>query len=122
MDNRASLLIVDDERGPTESLRMVFKSEYDVFTAPGGQEALEILHAQAIDVVTLDLRMPGMPGVEVMEHIKRHDPDIEIIVVTGYASLDSAVRGLRNRVFDYVTKPFDVPQISDLVHRAVQRR
>ena len=122
IDDRASLLIVDDERGPTESLRMVFKSEYEVFTAPGGHEALEILHAQPIDVVTLDLRMPGMPGVEVMEHIKRHDPDIEIIVVTGYASLDSAVRGLRNRVFDYVTKPFDVPQISDLVHRAVERR
>lgn len=122
MDNRASLLIVDDERGPTESLRMVFKSEFDVYTAPGGQEALSILHEQPIDVVTLDLRMPGMPGVEVMEHIKRHDPDIEIIVVTGYASLDSAVRGLRNQVFDYVTKPFDVPQISTLVHRALERR
>jgi signal transduction histidine kinase len=101
---------------------MVFKSEYDVFTAPSGYEALEILHTKAIDVVTLDLRMPGLPGVEVMEHIKRFDPDIEIIVVTGYASLDSAVRGLRNRVFDYVTKPFDVPQISELVHRAVARR
>ncbi|MGD9762429.1 MAG: response regulator [Candidatus Binatia bacterium] len=122
MENRASLLIVDDERGPTESLRMVFKSQYDVYTAPGGQEALEIVRQQPIDVVTLDLRMPGMPGVEVMEHIKRYDPDIEIIVVTGYASLDSAVRGLRNRVFDYVTKPFDVPQISDLVRRAVDRR
>jgi signal transduction histidine kinase len=122
MEERASLLIVDDERGPTESLRMVFKSDYDVFTAPSGYEALEIVHSKPIDVVTLDLRMPGLPGVEVMEHIKRFDPDIEIIVVTGYASLDSAVRGLRNRVFDYVTKPFDVPQISELVHRAVARR
>jgi signal transduction histidine kinase len=122
MEDRASLLIVDDERGPTESLRMVFKSDYDVFTAPSGTEALEIVHANSIDVVTLDLRMPGMPGTEVMEHIKRFDPDIEIIVVTGYASIDSAVRGLRNRVFDYVTKPFDVPQMSELVHRAVTRR
>jgi len=122
MDDRASLLIVDDERGPTESLRMIFKPEYDVFTAPGGKEALEILHQAPIDVVTLDLRMPGMPGIEVMEHIKRYDPDIEVIVVTGYASLDSAIRGLRHRAFDYVTKPFDVPQISDLVHRAVARR
>ena len=122
MDSRASLLIVDDERGPTESLRMVFKSEFEVYTAPGGQEALEILQEQDIDIVTLDLRMPGMPGVEVMEHIKKKDPDIEIIVVTGYASLDSAVRGLRNHVFDYVTKPFDVPQISTLVHRAMERR
>lgn len=122
MDDRASLLIVDDERGPTESLRMIFKPEYEVYTAPGGEQALEILHSSPIDVVTLDLRMPGMPGIEVMEHIKRFDPDIEVIVVTGYASLDSAIRGLRHRVFDYVTKPFDVPQISDLVHRAVARR
>jgi signal transduction histidine kinase len=122
LDDRASLLIVDDERGPTESLRMIFKPDYNVFSAPGGEEALEILHSVPIDVVTLDLRMPGMPGVEVMEHIKRFDPDIEVIVVTGYASLDSAIRGLRYRVFDYVTKPFDVPQISDLVMRAVERR
>ncbi len=122
MEDRASLLIVDDERGPTESLRMVFKSQYDVFTAPGGREALDILYSSPIDVVTLDLRMPGMPGTEVMEHIKRYDDEIEIIVVTGYASLDSAIRGLRHRVFDYVTKPFDVPQMTDLVNRAVARR
>jgi signal transduction histidine kinase len=120
--DRASLLIIDDDRGPAESLRMVFKDHYDVYTAPGGKEALEVLRHQPIDVVTLDLRMPGMTGNEVMEHIKRLDPDIEIIVVTGYASLDSAIRGLRHRVFDYVTKPFDVPQISDLVERAVARR
>lgn len=121
-EDRASLLIIDDDRGPAESLRMVFKEHYDVYTAPGGKEALEVLRQRVIDVVTLDLRMPGMTGNEVMEHIKRLDPDIEIIVVTGYASLDSAIRGLRHRVFDYVTKPFDVPQISDLVERAVARR
>jgi len=122
MDDRASLLIVDDERGPTESLRMIFKPAYNVFTAHAGEQALEILHSRPIDVVTLDLRMPGMPGVEVMEQIKRYDPDIEVIVVTGYASLDSAIRGLRHRVFDYVTKPFDVPRIADVVRRAVERR
>jgi protein-histidine pros-kinase len=66
--------------------------------------------------------MPEMSGMEVLEHIKAFDPDIEVIVVTGYSSLDSAVRGLRFGVFDYVSKPFDVPQISDLVRRAVARR
>lgn len=122
MEERASLLIVDDERGPAESLRMIFKPSYNVFTASGGQQALEILHSTAIDVVTLDLRMPVMSGVEVMERIKEYDPDVEVIVVTGYSSLDSALRGLRNGVFDYISKPFDVPQISDLVRRAVSRR
>ena len=73
-------------------------------------------------MVTLDLRMPQMSGVEVMQRIKQFDPDIEVIVVTGYSSLDSAIRGLRFGVFDYITKPFDVPQVSELVHRAVARR
>jgi signal transduction histidine kinase len=122
VDERASLLIVDDERGPAESLRMIFKPSYNVFTASSGSQALDIIRSTAIDVVTLDLRMPVMSGVEVMEHIKAFDPDVEVIIVTGYSSLDSAIRGLRHGVFDYVSKPFDVPQISDLVRRAVARR
>jgi signal transduction histidine kinase len=122
LDDRPSLLIVDDELGPAESLRMIFKPAYNVFMASCGQEALDIVHSKAIDVVTLDLRMPVMSGVEVMERIKDYDPDIEVIVVTGYSSLDSALRGIRNGVFDYITKPFDVPQISDLVRRAIARR
>ena len=122
MEERASLLIVDDERGPAESLRMIFKPSYNVFMASGGQQALDIVHSTPIDVVTLDLRMPVMSGVEVMERIKEFDPDIEVIVVTGYSSLDSAIRGLRFGAFDYISKPFDVPQISDLVRRAVARR
>ena len=101
---------------------MIFKPSYNVFMASGGQQALEIVHSTPIDVVTLDLRMPAMSGIEVMERIKQFDPDIEVIVVTGYSSLDSAIRGLRYGVFDYISKPFDVPQISDLVRRAVQRR
>jgi signal transduction histidine kinase len=122
MEERASLLIVDDERGPAESLRMIFKPSYNVYTASGGQQALEILQSTPIDVVTLDLRMPAMSGVEVMERIKAYDSDVEVIVVTGYSSLDSAIKGLRHGVFDYISKPFDVPQICDLVRRAVARR
>ena len=122
MEDKASLLIIDDERGPAESLRMIFKPSYNVFMANGGQQALEIIHSMPIDVVTLDLRMPSMSGIEVMERIKEFDPDIEVIVVTGYSSLETAVRGLRYGAFDYISKPFDVPQISDLVGRAVARR
>ena len=90
--------------------------------ASGGQQALDIVRENPIDVVTLDLRMPTMSGVEAMERIKQFDPDIEVIIVTGYSSLDSALHGIRFGVFDYISKPFDVPQISDLVRRAVARR
>jgi signal transduction histidine kinase len=122
MEERASLLIVDDERGPAESLRMIFQPSYHVYTASGGQQAIEILQSRPIDVVTLDLHMPVMSGVEAMERIKAFDADIEVIIVTGYSSLDSAIKGLRHGVFDYISKPFDVPQITDLVRRAVARR
>jgi signal transduction histidine kinase len=122
MEARPSLLIVDDEQGPAESLRMIFKPTYEVFMASGGHEALQIIHSAPIDVVTLDLRMPKMSGVEVMERIKQFDPDIEVIIITGYSSLESAISGLRHRVFDYVSKPFDVPTICGLVSRAVTRR
>jgi len=122
MDERASLLIVDDEHGPAESLRQIFKASYNVYVANSGRQALEIVRAHAIDVVTLDLRMPGMSGVEVMERIKDFDADVEVIIVTGYSSLDTAIRGLRHGAFDYISKPFDVPQICDLVRRAVARR
>ena len=122
MEESASLLIIDDERGPTESLRMIFKPSYKVFTAAGAEQALSILQSTQIDVVTLDLRMPGMPGIELLERIKELDPDIEVIIVTGYAALETAIRGLRHHVFDYITKPFDVPHIADLVRRAVGRR
>ncbi len=122
MQEQPNLLIVDDERGPMESLRMIFKPSYHVYTAAGGPQALELIREQAIDVVTLDLKMPGMSGMEVMEHIKRHDPDIEIVIVTGYSSLDTAIRGLRFRAFDYISKPFDVSEISDIVRRAVAQR
>lgn len=121
-ENRPSLLIVDDEKGPTESLRIIFKPTYNVYTATGGEQALDIVRSTPIDVVTLDLRMPGMLGTEVMKQIKRLDPDIEVIVITGYASLDSAVQGVRHQIFDYITKPFDVTEVSDLVARAVARR
>ncbi len=122
MEPRPTLLIVDDERGPAESLRMIFKPNFDVFVANSGPAALDILRSASVDVVTLDLRMPVMSGVEVMERIKAHDPDIEVIIVTGYSSVDTAIHALRHGVFDYVSKPFDVPHISDLVRRAVDRR
>ena len=122
MQEPVNLLIVDDERGPMESLRMIFKPFYNVFTAWGGPEALELLEEQAIDVVTLDLKMPGMSGIEVMERIKSRDPDIEVVIVTGYSSLETAIRGLRFRAFDYISKPFDVSEISDIVKRAVAQR
>ncbi|GIW43768.1 MAG: hybrid sensor histidine kinase/response regulator [Candidatus Binatia bacterium] len=119
---RPTLLVVDDEVGPAEALRMVFHPHYRVLIARRGEEALDLLRHEAVDVVTLDLRMPHMTGVEVLRAIKSEFPDVEVIIITAYASLDTALQGLRWGAFDYIIKPFDVPHIAELVDRAVKRR
>ena len=65
----------------------------------------------AIDIMTLDLKMPGLGGIGVLERAKQVDPDIEVLIITGYGSLDTAVQGLRLRAFDYIAKPFDTAQV-----------
>jgi signal transduction histidine kinase len=119
---RATVLVVDDELGPRESLRTVLGRDYQVLTATEGAEALKILGETLVDIVLLDLKMPGLSGTRVLEQIKGIDSDIEVIIVTGYASYDSLLEGLRLQVFDYVAKPFDVPQLLALVKRAIDRR
>ncbi|MBI2985810.1 MAG: response regulator [Deltaproteobacteria bacterium] len=122
MVDRANILIVDDEMGPRESLKMILKPYFNVFTAERGGQAIEILNQIPIDLVTLDLKMPGLTGTKVLEKVKQRDPDIEAIIITGYGSMDTAIEGLRLGAFDYVSKPFDVDHILTLVRCALERR
>ncbi|HWP57278.1 MAG TPA: ATP-binding protein [Candidatus Acidoferrales bacterium] len=122
MNEKANILIVDDEMGPRESMRMILSPYHNVYTAESGARAIELLGQVAFDLVTLDLKMPGIPGIKVLEKVKEHDPDIEAIIVTGYGSMDTAVEGLRLGAFDYISKPFDVSHILSLVKRALERR
>jgi putative two-component system response regulator len=118
----ARVLVVDDERGPRESLRMILSGRYEVTTATGASEALEILRTQSIDLVTVDLNMPGMKGDELMRTIRSEFAQTEIIIITGCGSIETAVEGIRHGVFDYLTKPFDVVQVTASVERALVRR
>jgi putative two-component system response regulator len=119
---RAHVLVVDDERGPRESLRMILSGNHQVTTADEGAEALEILRTETIDLVTVDLNMPGMKGDELMRTIRAEFPQTEIIIITGCGSVETAVEGIRHGVFDYLTKPFDVVQVTASVERALARR
>ena len=119
---RTAVLIVDDERGPRESLRMILAGSHRVFTAADGASALEILRTESIDLVTVDLNMPGMKGDELMRTVRSEFPRVELIVITGCGSIETAVEGIRHGVFDYLTKPFDVVQVLASVERALTRR
>jgi len=122
MPSKPKILVVDDELGVRESLRAILSQDCDVLTAASGAEALRVVGTQQVALVTLDLRMPGMSGIEVLEASKRLDPDIEALIITGYGSFDTAVQGLRHRAFDYLAKPFDALQVRGTVQAALARR
>jgi putative two-component system response regulator len=122
MANKGTILIVDDEVGPRESLRMILKPIYDVFTAGDGQEAIQCLHDKPIDLVTLDLKMPGLSGIDVLREIKKYQPDIEVIVITGYGTLNNAQEAIRFGAGDFISKPFNVADIIAIVSKSFERR
>ena len=117
-----TVLIVDDERGPRDSLRMILQPAFRVLSATSAQDALAILRSEPIDIVTLDIKMPGMSGQDLMRRMHDEFPNTEIIVVTGCGSIDSAAESVRFGICDYLQKPFDVVQVSAAVARAVARQ
>jgi response regulator RpfG family c-di-GMP phosphodiesterase len=119
---RSTILVVDDERGPRESLRMILEPHHRVLLCARGAEALEILRARSVDLVTLDLNMPGMKGEDLMCTMRREFPQVEIVVITGCGSIESAAEGIRQGICDYLQKPFDVVQVTASVTRALARR
>lgn len=122
MPEQSTVLVVDDEVGPRESLRAVLKPDYQVLVAAEGEQAIRVVEQEPVDVVLLDLRMPGLSGIRVMEKIKAIDPSIEVILVTGYASYETVLEALRLHAFDYVPKPFNVPHLREMVKRAATHR
>lgn len=114
------VLIVDDEPGVRESVRMVLKERYDCVPRATGEEALELLKEETADVVLLDIIMPGMDGLEVLERIRELSRPPQVIMLTATKTVKSAVQAMKLGAFDYVTKPFDVDELALLVERAVQ--
>jgi len=118
---RGIVLVVDDEHGPRESLRMILRPAHQVLVARDGFEAMQIMRNTPVDLVTLDLNMPGIQGEELMRAIRREFPDVSLIIITGFGSLENAAEAIRYGVSDYLIKPFDVVQVSAAVHRALAK-
>jgi len=121
MEPKGSVLVVDDEFGPRESLRMILKPIYEVHTVDNGQDALDFVCRQKVDLVTLDLKMPGLSGIDVLREIKKIKKDIEVIIITGYGTLTNAVEAFRYGAVDFIFKPFNVAEIISIVKKSVER-
>ncbi len=121
-DTKPRLLIVDDEDGPRQSLKIVFAQEYDVQVARSGAEAVKLASAKPFHVVILDIRMPGMDGIQTLEALKEMDPLVEVLMLTAYETLETARQALRLGACDYLNKPFDLDAVRAGVSRALERR
>jgi two-component system, sensor histidine kinase and response regulator len=115
-------MIVDDEDSPRQSLRIIFKDDYEVLMASDGPAAVELAQKHKVDVAVLDIRMAGMSGIEVLERLKYVNPAIEVVMMTAYESTETMRRALQLRACDYINKPFDVSTMRAAVAAAMQRR
>lgn len=122
MSERARILVVDDELGPRESLRMILNNRYEAVTVDSGEAAIEYMTSNPADVVLLDIRMPDMDGMETLRRIKQINPEVEVVMITAYASLNTAREAMKYEALDYVIKPFSVEAINKAVEKGLSRR
>jgi DNA-binding NtrC family response regulator len=114
---------VDDERSLQEFMRSELpRLGHDVTVCPDGRAALKALEKGVFDAAILDLRMPGMTGIEVLDHLKKVSPDTEAVVMTGHASMETAIEAVRLGAFDYITKPCKLVEIEAVLRKVIDRR
>jgi len=121
-DKVRSVLIVDDEVGARESLKIILKNDYDVFLAKNAEEAFLQIKEHAPDVILLDIILPDLDGLKVLERIKQNDPDIIVIMITATKTVKTAVEAMKLGAYDYVTKPFDIDEMRLIITRSLSTK
>ncbi|GMR05203.1 MAG: hypothetical protein BMS9Abin23_1149 [Thermodesulfobacteriota bacterium] len=113
------VLMTDDDRNLRDLLEEALMDwGYEVRVAVSGEDALEKIKAERSDIVITDLRMPGMGGLKLLEKIKEYDEDILVIVITGYATIETAVKAIESGAYDYITKPFRLDELMVIMKNA----
>ncbi|MGE5682186.1 MAG: sigma-54-dependent transcriptional regulator [Bacillota bacterium] len=123
MKSKATILIVDDERIVRESLFHWFEEEgYQVDTAESGEDALKLIDKGKYDLMLVDMKMPGISGLELLDKVKEIDKDCIFILITAFASVPTAIKALKNGAHDYITKPIDPDELAHIVEKAIHQR
>ena len=123
MTDSVRILVIDDEESIRDSMsQFLHKEGYRITTTASGQEGLKLFGAEAFQVVFVDLRLPGMTGLDVLSRIKEAGPETQVILITGYASIESAVEAMKRGAFDYVTKPFTPEEVRVITRKALESR
>ena len=122
MEKMRMLLVDDEERFLSTTQKLLERKNIDVLTATSGSDALELIRTNRIHVVLLDVKMPGMDGVTTLREIKSRYPMVEVIMLTGHATVESAIEGLKAGAVDYLMKPADIEEIILKAENAFGRR
>jgi DNA-binding NtrC family response regulator len=121
-DKVRSVLIVDDEVGARESLKMILKNDYEVILAKNAEEAFLQIKAHSPDVILLDIILPDLDGLKVLDQIKQNDPDMVVIMITATKTVKTAVEAMKLGAYDYVTKPFDIDELRLIISRSLSAK
>ena len=123
MAENFNILIVDDEEDFRVTLvKRLQKRNLQVFGAESGQKALNLMEAMVFDVVVLDVKMPGMDGIETIREMKKKNPLTEVILLTGHASMESGIEGMKLGAFDYIMKPVNIDELLEKIRQAYERK
>ena len=122
MDKMKIMLVDDEERFLSTTSRLLERKGYDAVTASSGAEALAKIGSGNIHIVILDVKMPGMDGMETLKIIKREFPLVEVIMLTGHGTIESAVEGLKSGATDYLVKPADIDELINKAEEAFDKR
>lgn len=120
--HKPTLLVIDDEAGPRDALKVILRPFFNVETAESGSAAIRALNSQRIDLITLDQKLPDRQGLDLLQDIKQHHADVEVIIITGYGSLKSAMEGIRHGAAGYLLKPFNVTELLSLVKQTIEKK
>ncbi len=119
---QANILIVEDEQGPREALKVSLSPFFNLYTVDRAEVAHQILATHPIDLITLDLKLPDQPGTDFLSQIRGKGYDVDVIIITGYGTLQSAIDAIRHGVAAYILKPFNVADLLEVITKTLERR
>ena len=122
LSKKPTVLVIDDEAGPRDALKVILRPFFNIRSAESAQAAIDVLNHQPIDLITLDQKLPDRQGLDLLQEIKQDHADIEVIIITGYGSLKSAMEGIRYGAAGYLLKPFNVTELITLVNQTLEKK
>ncbi len=118
-----NILIIDDEAAQRDILTGYLKKKgFKIFSASSGKEGIEIAGRNPVDIILSDYKMPDLTGLEVLEHIKRINPEISFVILTAYGTVENAVKAMRLGAFDYISKPVDLDELDIMIERIIENK